>query len=720
MLTPNSTSATIFRQLDCVLRAVSTPTRLEMLTAVAKWRLLLEVLLGHPPIRGRSRPRDFPFAPHQDDALALAKSLARHKAFSTDLDKRGEAHPYRLYDWVSACALMGAEETDEARAEERIHVLLGELALKLAEADDHPFKPGKKANFDQRVLYLLGLPEKNQRLPKRGHRPDQPESNKKVKQGISREITKDAVVAAVVAFRAAAEPPRSDTATFIDDLWPQANRAGKFIRTTRERLASRALWRVQFKSANVQALLQSCTVTSIRRGASTWCAQTLGLLRDDLCFQHAKNWDLAPGQRPFLLVDSNAVVSFWSSQPIDAHRINGCVDAALKRATMETDGADDAGLDHRHPLLKEFRREALQVYATDFGHAPDARETALRSVFPDIKVQVTRMSLWAAASRTERYEKDYRVPAAQETKVLGFSSPQLKVQNSSPSRNAEAGRLSPGACTGRRGDPALPSRIPPWYKPGKGGKQKQQYGWAAFAYSLAGRVYRATTDRGLCLLAPDQLAAAPIQSEAPLARLEGIDQKLGGTGRRALIKFDGDRIGKHFVESPALSHTSASIAIESVVLDRVKAAVRAITEQVLKEVDPADALQHLPPINLIYFGGDDLELIIPQKLLQHFLRAFSAPLPNDPPLPLPAGMSWSAAAIELPAHVGHAPEIQAANHLETLLELAKSHSPFRNDGESKQAPTPPSELTGLETWTPPPGSAPVYALIAQLKPPAEP
>lgn len=60
---------------EAVFRTVSVPTVVPFLTYSAKWQLLIATLLGHPPVGGLQRPRDFPMSPVRSDTLRLAEIL---------------------------------------------------------------------------------------------------------------------------------------------------------------------------------------------------------------------------------------------------------------------------------------------------------------------------------------------------------------------------------------------------------------------------------------------------------------------------------------------------------------------------------------------------------------------------------------------------------------------------------------------------------------------
>ena len=677
---PTKASSTFFAQLDRVLHVVSTPTRLEMLTAVDKWRLLLEILLGHPPIRGRSRPRDFPFAPHQNDALQLARSLTSREVPSTELGGPPQnAPPYRLYEWVVACALLGFGETNETDAELRISVLLDHLEFKLTEP--------RLAN---RARGLLGLyPNDIQPSLKRGK--------------IPREMRKDAVIAAVIARHATKTSPGADPNDAITNLWPTSPKQQKFAQQARDRLEQAHRWRIDLKAAKVQMLLESCRATFIRRGASTWCAQTLAILRDDLCYGKPADWLFS--RRPVLLVDSNALVSFWLEHPIDTAQVVDGVRASLQRAVAGRDTASLPDLAQRYPRLAPFCEEAKGLYAKVYPGNPDRQRAALNSVFPDIKVTTSKRSLWELATTTTAYRPDFEPSAG--------SAGLVKCFGERPPRADQT-------CSGRPGDPPMESRVPPWFSHGR--DRQQQYGWPSFAYSLAGRVYHSTADRGLRLLAPGPAPLGPGSPQSARARLLAIDRHRTGTGERlVLLKIDGDRVGRHFIERPLLSRPTLSVAIESLMLEQVTRAVTRMTEA--SELDREQREQLLPPIDLIYFGGDDLELILPKSLFATFLESFSTPLSNSEHLPTVGQMSWSMAGIEFSGTGSTAcphPEFEAANLLGPLLDLAKCSSPFRN-AVPPETPKLPPHLPGLLKIKPQPSKTnagikgvAVFALLAQL------
>ncbi len=638
----------LYALLDRVLHAVSTPTRLEMLRAGQKLGLLIEVLLGHPPIRGRSRPRDFPFAPHQDEALEIARRLAGREVSSDNIRRGGPS--YNLYDWLVACALLGCGDDDEKRCQDRIFYLLQHLEQTLGL---------RRSLFREQIWDLLGLF-------------DAP--NSRDRGEVFTETTKTAVVAALLA-RHAGFDQSSDQ--LIDELWDD-KKARRFVRNQRDRLRATRRWRIDLKAAGVQDFLDACRLVFIRRGASTWSAQTLALLRDDIAWGPLGHWPFKT--RPRLLIDSNSVVSFWTESAVAGEELAAGVRDALDRALQGSEGSA-VGLDKRYPLLMPYRREAWEMYETHLG-APERCLAELGTVFPDVKVQALPMSLERLAMQRARYQPEYEGHDNSWRTVRCFGG---------TARSVESG--STPDCKGRPGDPALASRIPPWYK--RNPSSDESYGWAAFAYSLVGRIYRRTAERGLASIAFPDRKDGRLRDLNAARRLRAIDRKLGGEGRLALLKLDGDRVGKGFVERPMLRAPALSVGIESVMLERVQRAVHTICAE--HRADLEGGL----PLDLIYFGGDDLELRVPALLVETLLEDFATPLPTDRTALGELSITWSAAAIELECATEPgvpAEEIVAARRIGELLELAKARSPLRG---RRQDVTPTIDgLTGVVEWSP--------------------
>lgn len=582
-----------------VLGLVSAPTRIEFLDYEQKWRLLIQVLLGHPPIRGGNRPRDFPVGHHHERALLLANTLCEARVgYHSGKQIRMQANgTYSLYDWCVAFSLLSLGEEDQNGFRFRIRIALEKLRDVLFTSEED------RRDFFDRTNLLLGL-----RFPETEH--------VKPHTSLFKNIEKLSDMSAIAAMLTSiCTPEKSGEGDLLDlassakcmrifDLIspdppdnPHRSYKQKSYLEILGELAQQRLWLISIKGKKIQSLLDQCKLSYIRRGASAWCSQSLAMLRDELLKTPL------PEHPPMLLSDSDAVVTLVTSDPVDATTVVKMTGEIISRSVQS-----DGSLAARYPKLKMWRDQAENELV---HNGVDAPAPVLARVYPDIAVQVQETNLLEMSLDCQRWFQGYKylISSAAKEQIGVF-------QDREP-----AGAEEPG-CSGLLN--ASPYRdeafwVPPWYD-----HHKERFSWEAIAYSMAGSVYRMTVDRGLADEVENICGHINVRKLWNQRCQELLDAKVIESPRMSLVHIDGDSVGRLFIETPSLSRPKYGIGLESSLRARFAGAVRALV-----------AMKSLPilPTDLLYLGGDDLMLRLPTDLFADFAEAFS----KGPPTPDDAG-----------------------------------------------------------------------------------
>lgn len=89
--------------------------------------------------------------------------------------------------------------------------------------------------------------------------------------------------------------------------------------------------------------------------------------------------------------------------------------------------------------------------------------------------------------------------------------------------------------------------------------------------------------------------------------------------RQAYLKLDGDGVGKLFARKPLMSRSRLSLDCAWTLQFCLKNAIQAV-DTLFQQDFPSEKLPLL--VDLLYLGGDDLLLILPEKYLREFLYHF--------------------------------------------------------------------------------------------------
>ena len=154
-----------------VFDMVSSHTRIGFLTYRQRWELMISLLLGHPPIRGGNRPRDYPMGPQHKFPLQLAGMLGEMRIPLKLKSNEVQLEPpltgpmvVPLYDWVVALALIAQHrvlEVEETHQRAFYWLLLNELIKGFEDALGSLESPMSGTQFGKTSRMLLAIKSDN-------------------------------------------------------------------------------------------------------------------------------------------------------------------------------------------------------------------------------------------------------------------------------------------------------------------------------------------------------------------------------------------------------------------------------------------------------------------------------------------------------------------------------------------------------------------------------
>jgi len=306
------------------------------------------------------------------------------------------------------------------------------------------------------------------------------------------------------------------------------------------------------------------------RGASVWCAQSLAFARDRIIAKH----------QPLLLSDTDALVSFVFPA------VSATAEAILR--DIERAYRDAHSFGERFPRLASYHP----------GLAEDRHEGS------DSLTSMPRLSVWRhpATSLLDLCVARIDRNSATEARIGG---------NTAGQRSSQA---QPTACSFVEGEPACLSQSPAWLE-NRGPRRPEHYGWSALCWSLSGTTLRTHWHHGICAeLNRQDYAMMAVSHGAWLEKLKMKEEPL------TFVKLDGDDVGDQFLQTPIPSRPVLGLKLGRLVMARVMAA----TKQVIEIHDRHDRPKYLP-VDLVYFGGDDIFFCLPHCYLEAFLRGFGKP-----------------------------------------------------------------------------------------------
>jgi hypothetical protein len=453
----------------------------------ARFSLLLDVLLGHPRVRGTGRPRDYPLTPGRMASLRLATALTCLRVGLPVLKNRrgpvrlgGKSTDYRFYDFVATLRVLPLR----AKGQPDVPLLDGpvvfagamlavlwHLARQLFPVDARGRLGAAGLEAVERVTGTLALNETERRqsglLVERG--PDDATAAwaETCKWSAPTSFPKKdwlllaEQVACLASLAEAADPgalaalltpswilrlERDHAATFrsgspvatslTEDERDRASRSlAVFGRSYDDKandilpllatFASHRVHRVEFQNRNIQSLLNQAKVPAIARGISAWALRATALLRDELSRESAEG-------SLRVLSDSDAKTVL--------------VGPAIPRASAVA---------RAHHLLRPQASDLLVTLPALRGCAWNLDDcTAFERLSPNLYLRVSSLTLLELAVGSQSYRAaDDATNDAQRDRLT---------------EPLQAGAIPPreaGTCWGLYGEQGIGT--PPWYEKGR-------------------------------------------------------------------------------------------------------------------------------------------------------------------------------------------------------------------------------------------------------------
>lgn len=554
------------------------------LTSADRWRLLRDTLLGHVRVRGKLRPRDLPL---DTSCQSVIDSAARILNLPPYMFEQGTL---RFRHWVAIFSLLPvakAEACDRAplSADDLLCATILELCFASRGGVTREIAAQAASPFAQRLIGVLGL--------------SQQEWDRLVETYIEAIRERDPAHDAVLARRAAqvtelAAPPKpgdyQSRAEFRTALACElAKHPGQrpSIEKALAALDERACCYVTLKAEKPQRYINRGTQHWLLRGASGWCSQSLALARDLMC-----DFDKA-----LLFSDSDAVVGMW-----------------FPRSTSEADLQD-----HLNGRLGDFWQ--LNHEADEFARRFPKLCEWLRDNLPAN----------AVLNRTNNLPtlKPWCMPPLSVLEICLYRFPEDDVDEppDDPAQPIDDG------CSRVKGEKAVTFKVPaPWLEnddgddrgdvDGKddGGVQADRVGITSMIWALCGTTFRTHAHEGLC-------KALEISDRRLQKVHHGKWLRQLGMPQESLVhlKVDGDGVGERFRTSPLADFPWLSMQLGRMVQQRLVAGLRAAIAE-CPDIGGEDG--PTLPVDVVYVGGDDVYVILPERILTPFLQGFSQPLPG--------------------------------------------------------------------------------------------
>jgi hypothetical protein len=174
--------------------------------------------------------------------------------------------------------------------------------------------------------------------------------------------------------------------------------------------------------------------------------------------------------------------------------------------------------------------------------------------------------------------------------------------------------ISAGSCSRVIGDNAVVfSESPPWLEDSNDVKAPS-VGITSMVWALCGTAFRTHAHEGLCTsLGEHGLQLQAVHHGKWLEQLQMQDEPL------VHLKMDGDGVGDEFRKSPLADFPWRSMELARMVQHRLVAGVqRALEHRSGKSPGRHATL----PVDVVYVGGDDVYVIMPESILSEFLEGF--------------------------------------------------------------------------------------------------
>ena len=675
--------AAFFERFEFCVGSLSTTAILPHLTLESRWDHLSDVLLGQPQIRGGARPRDYPLGLVRRASSALACQIAvTPRRFGAGISPKWldswapGAHQaisrVELGPWLVGVRLGWLAERELLTPRQRENLALRLCGLvaatviqSLAQERDPQRKKADRVHWLMHVLGFGAADRTSAGLTRAGEYQSEASAKGTIARdtdSLLKRIDQAATVAAMASIRlqdlldhppskgfysraelltAPALMPTKETTgarprgafarapelegtksrqEFLGLAW-DGNKLPPNLRDGLREAQKVPVRIVKITAKQVVTAMNASLTYPIERGISAFAAQTMARVRDHLCSPASA---LPPMS---ILSDTEGVIELASAARVEP--------AALQRevARLLNDHIPSASLTAAYPRLADTLGQSL------------VEGRSLLDAHPGLELEVRETTLLGVALECAAFDPEFR-------KKRG---PRI-----GPDRTTKGPRPPRGErCSGLRHGRALESeehRLPGWYAQHR--KGKEQYGPEATAYSLAGGGYHAMTTKGLI----DEIRASTgrwlvaeprekARSDAILAELREGEEPVDTVETRFLIRFDGNAVGKLFLETPALLRPRLSLQVEAEVRRRV-------TDAVVRLVKEHPSLRTLP-VDLHYLGGDDAQLVVPGALFHPFLAALTTKGPPGEQVQTPPSLqslSFKLGAVELPPRADRATE----------------------------------------------------------------
>jgi hypothetical protein len=365
-------------------------------------------------------------------------------------------------------------------------------------------------------------------------------------------------------------------------------------------LSGTSLSLIYLRTKEAQSFIDRCHSPFIQRGASFWCSQTSARAREML----TSGGFGARGV--FLDNDSVTVISSSSGEEVRV------LEVSLRKTWFDS---NDSLQVSKSFIQKNYPR-LLPYYV---AACKEGISTAM--AMPSFGLQVRSKSLLDLATDIVLFEGVTDSPRSDDSVVI--------------SRPVEEPCTAELSCSGRWGDKRISSvehSIPSWYNPRIG----EGYGFPAIAFSLAELTYAKSGGRAISHQLKERGCPDLTTVSTQFELLEGTNAP---DRRISYLKYDGDGFGPRFSAIPSLLRPGLSIALEMLMRDTWLSAVASLARRHDFKVVPAD---------LVYFGGDDMLIALPQYLLKEFLQDFDVALASHPQSSSPMTFTFSSVTFELP------------------------------------------------------------------------
>jgi hypothetical protein len=325
------------------------------------------------------------------------------------------------------------------------------------------------------------------------------------------------------------------------------------------------------KTRNVQKFLDGCLSHFILRGASFWCSQVLSITRDIICKELSSNCRI--------FTDSDSVVIIAINKEIDENKIKQLVVNNLTNKSIILEN---------YPRLIEHYQAALN------------EQVNIQNILPDLGISLSNQKSVLKLATDNCCVEFFNIKRWNENNTISFST---------ENENIDKGQR----CSGYLGEKAFVDQrfiSPSWYNQQNIG---EAYGWKSSLFSLADISFRQQFLIELQAWLQNYLDFHPNYCTYSKNISKAIGLKSNEEDKISFLKIDGDSVGKYFTEQPSICRPRASICVEENIKYRCLHSVKSLIKKY--------SLEHIP-LDLVYFGGDDLFITIPSFLVLDFIDAF--------------------------------------------------------------------------------------------------